>query len=321
MPASAASHHGEAFGLTWAADIAMPAFHPAGAASSAVRGLPLVMVERTNERPERDVTLSLPTLRLRQICRDGARVEWGDAALLDLYCGPAGMPRLVRYRPGPAWADCLPTGFYATLAALACAWRGDVPLHASAVAWQGRAILVAGAAGAGKSTSIAAMLAAGAELVGDDLSVLGWHDGRAVIRRGRPDMRLHRDTLSIVPQYGLPHPAEDASGKWIVRPSIAVQADAVPLGAYLLLGEGEGALEPVAAATALPALLFRPRLQAAIPGYAHAMARLLATAASHPVLAAASPRDFTAAGLRAHGERLLTLARSFIERHSAAPPI
>jgi len=45
-------------------------------------------------------------------------------------------------------------------------------LHASCVAWGGRALLLAGPSGAGKSTLALAMMALGADLVADDRTVL-----------------------------------------------------------------------------------------------------------------------------------------------------
>lgn len=317
----------------------MPGFHPGDPGSWAARGLPLIRVERAENLDDRDVLLSLPTKRLRQICADGARMAWGKEALFDLFCDARGHPALIRYHRGAEWTGALPSGFYATLAALAAAWRGDMPLHASAVAWRGRAVLIAGPAGAGKSTSLAAMLAAGARLIGDDLTVMsGQGDptsgdtaagdvtgASAMIRRGRPGVRLHPDTLPLVTLTQPPQPADDASGKWIAHPANGWPDDATPFGAMLLLGERNQRLSPITAAAAVHSLLFRPRLQAGVPGFATAMAGLMRLAATRPFFTAQSPRDFTPAGLLAHGERLLTLvdsavAESAVVGHAAAPP-
>lgn len=316
----------------------MPGFHPGDPTNWTARGLPLIRVEHAQDLGDRDVLLTLPTQRLRQICRDGARMAWGEEALFDLFCDARGQPALVRYRPGTDWTGAMPSGFYATLAALAAAWRGDMPLHASAVAWRGRAVLIAGPAGAGKSTSLAAMLAAGARLIGDDLTVMtGQGDAAgdtaaadmagtgAMIRRGRPGVRLHPDTLPLVTLAQPPQPADDASGKWIARPANGWPDDATPFGAMLLLGERDQRLSPITAAAAVHSLVFRRRLQAGIPGFGAAMAGMMRLAATHPFFTAQSPRDFTPAGLLAHGERLLALvdsavADSGVVGHAAAPP-
>lgn len=53
----------------------------------------------------------------------------------------------------------------------------SIAIHASAVAWAGRGILVLGGAGSGKSTLVAQLLAEGAYLVADDLVRLDSRDG------------------------------------------------------------------------------------------------------------------------------------------------
>jgi len=61
-------------------------------------------------------------------------------------------------------------------------------LHASAVAWGGRALLITGASGAGKSGLALSLMAMGCDLVGDDR-----------VRLGRADARLYvapMDTLA-----------------------------------------------------------------------------------------------------------------------------
>ncbi len=50
--------------------------------------------------------------------------------------------------------------------------------HASAVAWNGRGILIKGASGSGKSGLALSLMAWGCDLVGDDRVRLQLHDGR-----------------------------------------------------------------------------------------------------------------------------------------------
>jgi len=56
-----------------------------------------------------------------------------------------------------------------TILALILGLQGEHPLHASAVAVDGRAIAIAGASGSGKSTLAAKLCIAGASFVTDDL--------------------------------------------------------------------------------------------------------------------------------------------------------
>ena len=55
-------------------------------------------------------------------------------------------------------------------------------IHASAVAWVGKGILILGEAGSGKSTLVGQLLAHGAYLVADDLVRLENRDGRLFAR-------------------------------------------------------------------------------------------------------------------------------------------
>lgn len=55
-------------------------------------------------------------------------------------------------------------------------------LHATTVAWNGRAVLIRGASGSGKSQLGLELLAWGAVLVADDRTELARRDGRVVVR-------------------------------------------------------------------------------------------------------------------------------------------
>lgn len=75
----------------------------------------------------------------------------------------------------------------------------DVPvLHAAAVAVAGRAVLVAGSAGAGKSTLAAALVREGASLLSEDLAVLAPRDDRIIVQPGYPRLRLNPDAMPVV---------------------------------------------------------------------------------------------------------------------------
>jgi HPr kinase/phosphorylase len=58
--------------------------------------------------------------------------------------------------------------------------RGGLSLHATTVADDGRALVIAGPSGSGKSGIAAQMIALGARLVADDLTVLRLEDGALI---------------------------------------------------------------------------------------------------------------------------------------------
>lgn len=283
------AHHYRAFGLSWRSDIALHYF----AADPAPPEQPDIDVRR------RDAALPRPGalrwFRRSTIHADGIRFNRDGALLADIVDG-----REIVYVPGPDWTGAMPTVFYSTIAALTLAWRGALPLHASAVEVDGAAVLICGATGAGKSTLAAAMVAAGAAFVADDLCVAWPHgaDGPAHLAPGRPGMRLHRATATWLPTRTLAPDLRDDRGKWLAEPAHCTQATSLPVAAILLPGlAAGGAADPVAALTPH---LFRPHWLAALPGGEQRRALLdaLATAPLHPLppVQVASRADFERLG-------------------------
>lgn len=244
--------------------------------------------------PPRSVTARF---RAGTIHADGFHFARGDEAAFDLVDGAR-----LHYTPGPGWTGAMPAAFHGTVAALTLAWRGALPFHASTVELDGGAVMIAGTNGAGKSTLAAQLLALGARLVGDDLTVLDLpimnsgpaDNGPIVVRRGRPTIRLHRDTAArVAAEFSAPV-ADDARGKWLVRPAARSPAEALPLAGVLLLGEPDGALAPVVAATLLARQMFRPFWLRSVPGHAARLAGVLAIAMRVPVHGASVPAGFYA---------------------------
>lgn len=96
----------------------------------------------------------------------------------------------------PAWFVTLlaTTGFAAVIYQ-----RGGLCLHASAVARDGRAYLVAGPSGAGKSTTASALLKHGCHFVSDDVTMItprpgGGFDATA----SHPTVRLNADSHAVL---------------------------------------------------------------------------------------------------------------------------
>ena len=68
--------------------------------------------------------------------------------------------------------------------------RGAICLHGSAVSYRGRAAVLVGPKGAGKSTTAAALMARGCTVLTDDVAVIERADGRFYVQPGYPGMRL-----------------------------------------------------------------------------------------------------------------------------------
>lgn len=77
-----------------------------------------------------------------------------------------------------------------------CLQRGLLPLHASCVTFGGRTIAFAGPSGVGKSTMAALLLARGAKLLSDDVTVIDVNAASGpVVRPSFPRQKLWQDTL------------------------------------------------------------------------------------------------------------------------------
>ena len=99
-------------------------------------------------------------------------------------------------RPGIA---CPPSQFFGSAVAALLALRGSVPLHGSAVEVDGRAILICGDGGDGKSTLAAALVA---EVPGSSPTTsapcASRQDGTPVLAPGRRSIRLHPRAIEMI---------------------------------------------------------------------------------------------------------------------------
>lgn len=124
--------------------------------------------------------------------------------------------------------------------------RGRLPLHASAVALDGRAIVICAPSGVGKSTLAAALCGTGCEFVCDDVAALDldvegrpivWADGRSLklLDRTIDDLDL-RDAYEGEVRAGV--------GKHYVAPRNRATTDAMPLHAIYMLRDAESGSGP-----------------------------------------------------------------------------
>ena len=126
--------------------------------------------------------------------------------------------------------------------------RGLYVLHASAVAIDGRAAVLLGDKGAGKSTAAAALLAAGHRLLADDVVAIDMHDpSRPVVLPAFGQLKLWDDTAARLAGAGV-----SRLWQWDARidkanydASASLAREPVPLGRFYVL-------ERAGAATVMP---------------------------------------------------------------------
>ncbi|MFM5895031.1 MAG: hypothetical protein ACKOQM_11475 [Novosphingobium sp.] len=246
--------HARFAGLDWSADLPLDQFDSAAQGQSGAIAVVRQAAPGTIQA-QREVGRA-------RIGSNGVRFDCDDEVALEMRGGET-----IGWVPGPDWTGQLPVSFFSSMAAITVAWRGLLPLHASSVVIGGKAWLIAGGPGAGKSTLTAELLSAGAKLLADDLTVLT-PGPQPMVWRGRPAMRLHPTTCDLFEQTAPPEPAQDERGKLLVRPAARAADRAWPIGGILLLSNIVGREHGLAeTAMAYGSILFRPRIISALPGH------------------------------------------------------
>jgi hypothetical protein len=121
---------------------------------------------------------------------------------------------------------------------------GFEPFHASAVAWQGRAIALVGESGLGKSTLAAALMLSGAQLLTDDVLAAQRLDDEVVAHPGPGLMSLRRWAVERLRVSELRSLGTRVGGdRNAIRLAVARHELPLPLGAIYVLERGT-ALEP-----------------------------------------------------------------------------
>ena len=246
------AHYATAFGLRWISPVPLHLF-----AASTDRSAAHIQVHRKNEVPPAPHAELLPARNVEML-PDGIRYHDGWDAALTMETN--GRNSVTLYA-GECWPGVLPAAFFSTVTALLLARRGLLPMHGSAVEVEGEAVLICGRAGAGKSTYAASLIARGARLLSDDLTILHPEPrtGALTVFTGRTTMRLHPETARRLGQH-VPWRAEPfvAAGKIAVSPPRVESTTGVPLRKVVLLGCAIQPLTPGARLNALAAHFFRP---------------------------------------------------------------
>ncbi|HEX8673677.1 MAG TPA: hypothetical protein VF710_17410 [Longimicrobium sp.] len=119
-----------------------------------------------------------------------------SGARWDLTC-ERGARMTVRWMEGISFPD-VRTFVLNSAIPVALHLRGIPCLHASGIVVNGRGALFLGASGTGKSTTAAAMVAAGNELLTDDVAALDLRADQVLVRPGLPRVRLLAESAAAV---------------------------------------------------------------------------------------------------------------------------
>ncbi len=135
---------------------------------------------------------------------------------------------------------------FGTVLGILCYQRGVLPLHASCVAVNGRAIAIAGVSGAGKSTLALALSRRGHPILADDISAVDWQGSSGPhILPSIPRLRLWRDAMdhfAISPE-GLER-SRPGMEKYHLDHGSAFQPAATPLAAVYCLNRARPPIQP-----------------------------------------------------------------------------
>ena len=145
----------------------------------------------------------------------------------------------------PAQPD-VRTFLFGTVLGILCHQRGVLPLHASCVSVDGRAIAITGVSGAGKSTLALALARRGHPPLADDISVIDWQSsGSPQILPSISRLRLWRDAMDrfAISPDGLER-SRPGMEKYHLNAGLAAPTSPVPLAAIYCLGEARPPILP-----------------------------------------------------------------------------
>jgi hypothetical protein len=167
-----------------------------------------------------------------------------------------------------SWPDSLSiddtaTYFLGPVLGLVLRLRGITCLHASAIAFDGRAAAFVGSEGAGKSTTAAALARKGFVVLSDDIVALEERDQRFLVKPAYPYLCLWPESVTSL--YGSPDALPRFAAGYekrclsLERQSLEFAAEPLPLACVYILGERgpdpAPLVEPVAKQEAMLTLL------------------------------------------------------------------
>jgi hypothetical protein len=176
--------------------------------------------------------------------------------------------------------------------------RGQLPLHAGAVAFGGQAVAIAGPSGIGKSTLVAHLARQGRPVLCDDTCAVRFDaGGHAIASPGLPRVKLCQDAVA---ELGRREPDLAFDGvKYALRPPHL--SEALPLTRIYLLRDGPAGspigierLAGFAATQALMANLYRTQYVGAMGLTRQVFSLVTALARSASVFTLSRPRSYEA---------------------------
>lgn len=253
-----------AFGLKWQSEIALPEF-----ATGRFVDSPDVTVSIGTVAPHRTI---VDQGLNRAICADGVRFQRPCEPVIDVVGTDC-----VHITSVAAGDSLPPPRFFGSAVAGLLALRGSVPLHGSAVEVDGRAILICGDGGDGKSTLAAALVVRGARLISDDLSALGLaQDGTPVLAPGRRSIRLHPRAIQMIEPIATEIRPSGDKKLLVALPRVADDMR-IPLATIIVLSGANLRSGRARKMLSLARHLFRPTLMSALPDHEKRLAMLFRT--------------------------------------------
>ncbi len=221
-----------AFGLRWRTPFSCPPLSPAPAGD-------IVDVVVSYGTVPRELPSSRARLETWQAACGAFLLDGGERAGRFLVEGGA---RVTVERAPAADEDVICSLLMGAVFSMVLAQRGMLVLHANAAACPGGAVVLSGEPGAGKSSTLDALVRQGWSMLSDDVTALRLgDDGRVYVLPGVPQLRLCDDTVS---RLGLDstgwrrHPLRPAKAAMPTHPVMA--RDPAPLLALHLLEKHPG---------------------------------------------------------------------------------